>query len=116
MTGLAPQPPPSLQITSLFQHLTPGLVAWLLRWRPQLAVPGWAGLSEEHRASMQQAGFVTLTLAPMGVWLLWAVTYYVLVSTPKVWSRSRAFEFHKVWFFPCKNHSRGSKHEKAAWR
>jgi len=67
------------KITSLYQHLTPALVAWLLRWRTADVVPGWGRLSEEGRAAYTRAGFVDLCVAPMVVWGLWAATYYYLI-------------------------------------
>ncbi len=69
-----------MQITSLFQHLTPALVAWLLRWQAPQAVRGWDNMSPADREAMGQAGFMEMTVWPMGVWAVWAVIYYVLVS------------------------------------
>lgn len=67
------------QMTSLFQHMTPALVAWLMRWRTELVVPNYHQLTEQQRAAFSFAGPVQLTLLPMLVWLAWAVAYFVLV-------------------------------------
>ncbi|KAG1659601.1 hypothetical protein FOA52_013947 [Chlamydomonas sp. UWO 241] len=67
------------KMTSLFQHLTPTIVAWLLRWQTARAVPGFADLTAEQQAEFSSAGFRVLTLTPAAVWLVWAAVYYVFV-------------------------------------
>lgn len=54
-------------------------MAWLLRWQTQWVVPGYQQLNEEERQAFTTAGFVELTILPMGVWLLWATVYYGVV-------------------------------------
>lgn len=84
------------KITSLFQHLTPALVAWLMRWRTDRIVPGFRDLGQQQQKAFTSAGFYELTILPMGVWLIWAACYYVLVfvlAGKKVQERSYATMF-----------------------
>mmetsp|Transcript_32193 Transcript_32193/g.96120 ORF Transcript_32193/g.96120 Transcript_32193/m.96120 type:complete len:283 (-) Transcript_32193:263-1111(-) len=84
------------KMTSLFQHLTPTIVAWLMRWHTRHVVPGFDQLSEQQQREFASAGFATLTLAPLAVWAAWAAAYYVwvfVVNDKKVSERGYATMF-----------------------
>mmetsp|Transcript_35673 Transcript_35673/g.79341 ORF Transcript_35673/g.79341 Transcript_35673/m.79341 type:complete len:381 (+) Transcript_35673:115-1257(+) len=67
------------KITSLFQHLTPAIVAWIMRWFPDKAVSGYSSLSAEQQAQFTRGSYVELTVLPMAVWLAWASAYYLII-------------------------------------
>ncbi len=112
--ALRSPPWPLAQITSLFQHLSPALVAYLLRWQPDKAVRGWASLSPEVQASMNRAGFVELTLWPMGVWAAWATAYYIFVRARRAWGAGEVLgcclvlrNLMPAWVADVADHARG---------
>lgn len=68
------------KITSLFQHLTPALVAWNMRWRTSEVVgSAWGSMSELQKDGFHHASFFQLTLCPLLFWAMWASAYYYVV-------------------------------------
>jgi hypothetical protein len=81
--------------TSLFIHLTPGILMWTLRW---FANDPYS-LATYHTCRDQDISFAQLTFLPLVPYLLWQVMYYVKVqvlSARKVIERDYQTSFR--WF------------------
>lgn len=71
----------ALQITSLFLHWYPACVVWTERWHPDVHSRENTSKTPEALRKWHEASFLEIALLPMVPYLIWAVLYYIKVST-----------------------------------
>lgn len=71
----------ALQITSLFLHWYPACVVWTERWHPDVHSRENTSKTPEALRKWHEASFLEIALLPMVPYLVWAVLYYIKVST-----------------------------------
>ncbi len=70
----------TLQITSLFMHISPALVCWAWRWYPDPSVVKFDEMSAEKLKAYNTASWWDIGVLSMSSYMVWVVLYYLKVS------------------------------------